>query len=393
MLSLCIIAKDEEATLGRCLNSATGVVDEMVVLDTGSGDRTLEIAREFGAIVGEFAWNDDFAAARNAALEYVTGDWVLILDADETLVPEIVPQLKKAIAVEDCLSINLLRREVGASQSPYSSVSRLFRRHEAVYFTRPYHAIVDDSIETLLQREPQWQVQQLEGVAILHDGYQAGTIASKQKSDRARMAMESYLAKHPQDAYVLSKLGALYVWQGQVQAGIELLERGLKVNPAPPILYELHYHLGIARTRQNQQDRAKIHYQTAIEIEIPPVLKIGAYNNFGNLLEAEGNLPEAAKTYRRVLQIDPTLAIAQYNLGLTLKAMGKFREAIAAYEQAIDLDPAYAEAYQNLGVVLLKTGQAIASRTAFQTAIALYEQRQSPVAEQLRRGLRDLGLG
>ncbi|MDY6939989.1 MAG: tetratricopeptide repeat protein [Cyanobacteriota bacterium] len=392
-LSLCTIAKDEEAILGRCLQSVVGVVDEIIVLDTGSRDRTPQIARQFGAIVGEFTWGDDFAAARNAALEYVTGDWVLVLDADETLIRDIVPQLKAAIAAENCLLVNLLRREVGAAQSPYSLVSRLFRRHRDIFFTRPYHASIDDCAQTLLHREPHWQVRQLDGVAINHDGYQPGSIAAKGKSDRARRAMEGYLAKHPDDAYGCSKLGALYVWEGNLSKGIEYLERGLATATESPVLYELHYHLGIARTRLQQGDRAKQHYQAAIAIDIAPPLKIGAYNNLGNLLEAQGKPIEAAQVYRTVVQIDPTLAIGHYNLGLALKATGRLREAIEAYQQAIHFDPSYAQAYQNLGVVLLKIGNPIASRDAFQKAIALYEKQGSPVAEQLRRGVRELGLG
>lgn len=96
ILSLCLIAKNEEKALPQCLNSVKDVVEEMVVLDTGSCDRTVEIARQFGAKVHHFTWCNDFSAARNEALKYVSGDWVLVLDADEILVPEIVPDLQQA---------------------------------------------------------------------------------------------------------------------------------------------------------------------------------------------------------------------------------------------------------------------------------------------------------
>ncbi len=142
-LSLCAIALDEEVALPQCLSSVTGVVDEIVLLDTGSSDRTKEIAQSFGAKVYDYKWCNDFSAARNEALKYVEGDWVLVLDADEVLVPEIVPSLQQAINNETYLLINLLRCEVGATSSPYSLVSRLFRRHPDIYFSRPYHALVD----------------------------------------------------------------------------------------------------------------------------------------------------------------------------------------------------------------------------------------------------------
>ncbi|PHK36106.1 hypothetical protein VF13_37255, partial [Nostoc linckia z16] len=75
-----MIVKNEAATLPKCLSSVNKVVDEMVVLDTGSIDRTPYVAQEFGAKVHHFKWCDDFSAARNAALKYVTGDWVLVLE-------------------------------------------------------------------------------------------------------------------------------------------------------------------------------------------------------------------------------------------------------------------------------------------------------------------------
>ncbi len=86
-LSLCLIAKDEASMLPACLASVAGVVDELIVVDTGSSDDTASLARAAGAKVVEHTWQDDFAAARNAGLAACTGDWVLVLDADERLAP------------------------------------------------------------------------------------------------------------------------------------------------------------------------------------------------------------------------------------------------------------------------------------------------------------------
>jgi glycosyltransferase involved in cell wall biosynthesis len=80
-----MIVKDEEKNLGACLESVRGIFDEIIVVDTGSKDRTIEIARSFGALVFEFAWVDDFAAARNEALAHATGDYVFWLDADDVV--------------------------------------------------------------------------------------------------------------------------------------------------------------------------------------------------------------------------------------------------------------------------------------------------------------------
>jgi tetratricopeptide (TPR) repeat protein len=391
-LSFCAIVKNEEKNLPHCLESVKSIADELVILDTGSTDKTPEIARSFGANIYSFDWCDDFAAARNAALSYVTGNWVLVLDADERLAPEILPQLKQAIAVDSHILVNLMRQEIGASQSPYSLVSRLFRRHRSLYFSRPYHASIDDSLQLLLQQELHWKIVQLPQVAIFHDGYQASAIAAGNKLDRAQKAMEGYFYKNPHDAYVCSKLGALYVQMGAIDRGIEVLKTGLDGQSIElPVLYELHYHLGIAYTRAAQFDRAITHYQSAIAIDILPALKLGAYNNFGNLLKEAGHFQLALEVYQTILKIDSTLAIAHYNLGLTLKSMGELEKAIAAYDRAIQLNSNHAAAHQNLGVVLLKVGRVAESLISFKTAIDLYRLENSPVAEQLSNGLKEMG--
>lgn len=388
-----MIVKNEEASLPQCLRSVQDVVDEMVILDTGSGDRTVEIAQEFGAKVYHFEWCNDFSAARNQALNHVQGKWVLVLDADEVLTPEIVPQIQQAIAFDHNLVINLVRKEVGASQSPYSLVSRLFRHHPQIRFSRPYHAMIDDSVQALLQREPQWQVISLSTVAIEHYGYQPGAIAARDKYTRARQAMEGYLNQHPHDAYVCSKLGALYIQINQVSEGVKLLERGLRAIPVEaPVLFELHYHLGNAYTRLKNIESAVEHYQAAIQQPILLSLKLGAYNNLGNLLLGVGDLTHAKMAYETTLKIDPSFAAGHNNLGMTLKALGQLEGAIASYQKAIQLNADYADAQQNLGVVLLKLGKVPESLAAFKKAIALHEaQKNLAEAQRLRQGLQEMG--
>lgn len=391
-LSLCMIVKNEEASLPQCLGSVRDVVNEMVVLDTGSSDQTRQIAKDWGAKVYTFEWCDDFAVARNEALKYVHGEWVLVLDADERLTPAIIPTLKQAIAHERLLLINLMRREVGAVQSPYSLVSRLFRNRPDIRFSRPYHAMVDDSIAEILQREPHWQITALPQEAILHFGYQPDAITANHKWQKAQATMERYLAQCPTDPYVCSKLGALYVESGEIQKGIALLKRGLAaISIDANVLYELHYHLGIAYRHLQDVSKAKQHYEAATQLKILPLLKLGAYNNLGNLLKEGGNLNGAKIAYEIVLQIDPSFAAGHYNLGMTLKALGNLTGAVASYRQAICLNPDYAEAYQNLGVVLLKLGNIAAGLEAFNQAIQLHESRNPSEATRLRQGLQEMG--
>jgi len=388
-----MIVKDEAANLPRCLESVQGVVDEMVILDTGSSDATIAIATQYGAKVDRIAWQHDFAAARNQTLARATGDWILVLDADESLVPEVVPMLQAAMAGTNHLLVNLVRQEVGAVQSPYSLVSRLFRRRSDLRFERAYHELIDDSVTALLQREPHWQVVTLSPVAIRHWGYEPGTIAERQKLTRAKTILEQALAQQPNDAYLCSKLGAVYLDSGQVEKGLVLLHRGLKANPTEPgVLYDLHYHLGIAYSRINQPQAAIGHYQQATQQPILALLKLAAYNNWGSLLKEQGDLAGAEAAYQTVLQLDPNFALGYYNLGLTLRAQGRLQGAVAAYQQALRLQPDHAEAYQNMGVVLLKLGSIPASMNAFRRAIALHTQQGNrEEVDRLRQGLAEMG--
>jgi tetratricopeptide (TPR) repeat protein len=392
-LSLCMIVKNEAENLPNCLASVRDIVDEIVILDTGSTDDTIAVAELFGAIVHRIDWPNDFAIARNQALQYVTGDWVLVLDGDETLRPEMISTIEQAIAQETHLVVNLIRHEIGATQSPYSLVSRLFRRHPAIAFRRPYHAMIDDSVEALLKVEPYWQIVQLEGVAIDHTGYQPNVIAKQDKVAKARLMMESFLAEHPNDPYVCSKLGALYLQLGEPAIGIELLQRGLAAPELDPgTHYELHYHLGSAYAEMQDVSQATHYYQQAMRQAIAPKLKLGAMHNLATIMQESGELVMAEGLYGQVLQVAPDLVVAHYNLGMTLKQLGRFPEAIARYQQTIALQPDYAPAHQNLGVVLFKIGQVAAALTAFRQAVALYEAQGSPEGEHLRSGLRDLGV-
>ena len=84
-LSLCMIARDEADFLEQCLQSVAGLVDEIVVVDTGSADHTVEVARQHRARVQSYPWNNDFSAARNQALNTASGEWILVLDCDEVI--------------------------------------------------------------------------------------------------------------------------------------------------------------------------------------------------------------------------------------------------------------------------------------------------------------------
>lgn len=398
-ISLCMIVRNEEKSLPRCLDSVKDWVTEMILVDTGSLDRTVAIAESYGAQVYHQPWGGDFSAPRNESLRHAHGDWILVLDADEWLLPEVRDALEAIMAQPQALVINLLRQEIGASQSPYSLVSRLFRRHGALEFRRPYHAMIDDSVTELIKQEPQWQIANCAQVAIAHDGYQAEVITRLDKLSRAKMAMEKYFLDHPHDPYVCAKLGGAYLQERNAKLALKVLKQGLKCSAqaSPELLYELHYSLANAHRLLEDNERAIKHYQKALDQPILPILKIGGFTNVGNLFYELKYFDQAERLHRAILQLDPEYGIAYYNLGLALKAQEKFPEAIAAYEKAIALEPGDPWAKQNLAALLFRLGRIDESVDLFRQAIDIHQNSNPQEAQRLYTQLRQLtrhtGLG
>ena len=137
-LSLCMIVRNEERFLGDALTSVQGVVDEICIVDTGSTDGTVAIAESFGARVSQVAWREDFAWARNQALEMATGAWIFVLDADERLAPGSRDQLRGVRGMKPdgrglwirCRNYNDAEREEVASTN---AIIRIFPNDPANY--------------------------------------------------------------------------------------------------------------------------------------------------------------------------------------------------------------------------------------------------------------------
>jgi tetratricopeptide (TPR) repeat protein len=388
-VSLCMIVKNEAERLANCLKSGQGFVDEIILVDTGSSDRTINIAKKFGAKIYKFPWGDDFASARNYALQQAQGEWVLVLDGDEVLEQATIPILKNAINNPDYLAINLSRAEVGSGRSPISLITRLFRRHPDIYFTGFYHESIDRTVALLLKSNPSHKVITIPQIAIHHFGYQAQKV--NQKREFAQKLMEKQLTADPDDAYTHSKLGALYVEIGAVDQGLALLQKGLSLVKEIPTQFELNYHLGIAYSHQHDWERAKTHYQTALDLDVADVIKIPVFNNLGNLYQTQENFERAIACYEKLLEIAPDFATAYFNLGIARKSVYDFTGAIAAYIEALKINPQYAEAYQNLGVALEQTGKVAASKIAFIEAIKYHKLQNCPqslaIAQQIQTHL------
>ena len=386
MLSLSMIVRDEAAQIEACLRSVQGFADELVVVDTGSTDNTVALAQALGARVEQIEWPGDFAPARNQALQFVSGDWVLVLDADEQLRPEAIAPLRALMAQPDVLVINLLRHERGAVQSPYSNVSRLFRRHPAIRWSRAYHSMVDDSVAELLQREPQWRIADCPEPALIHDGYRPELIAQGNKPQRLREAMEAELQERPGDPYACAKLGSLEVAEGNLERGVSLLRQGLEHCPADahPERYELLLHLALAEAGRNPAAALSL-YRQALELPLAPRLSLAARLNLAALLLQQGQPQEAEQLCQRATAAAPEIGLGWYNLGLIRRRLGDIGGALEAYREARRLTPEHAETHQNLAVALLLGGDIDGARSSFRQAITLLTQQgRSTEADHLR---------
>lgn len=193
-ISLVVIARDEAPRIGRLLHSVLPWVDEALVLDTGSRDDTVRIARDLGAKVDTLVWPDDFSAARNAALDRAGAHWHLVLDADEWLIEggaflrelgSMAPDFVGAVHLQDQFG-------EGGTQQAHHWLTRLLPgniRYAGRIHEQPVHQL--RACKTPL--------------VVGHDGYQPAALAAK--AGRNRRLLQADLDEHPNDAYLLYQLG------------------------------------------------------------------------------------------------------------------------------------------------------------------------------------------
>ena len=226
-LSVCLIARNEEAFLGRCLESIGGLADQIVVVDTGSTDKTVEIARRHGAEVYFRAWDHDFSAARNEALRHARGEWILILDADEELPKEQHAQLRQHLIEPGVIAWRLPLQDIGCESDGVSQVPRLFCNAPAIFYVSRIHEQVYASLET---RREQWGLENKFGSAqLLHYGYQAAVVKSRDKINRNLRLLEVANEEYTNDVNLLMNLG-LELWRaGQQNFGIRYYDQAFKI--------------------------------------------------------------------------------------------------------------------------------------------------------------------
>lgn len=202
-VTLCMIARDEESTIGQTIKSALAVVDDIIVGDTGSSDNTRLIAEGYGARVLDLVWNDDFSAARNSVLSEVKTDWVLILDADEKLQPVRPVEFQKLLMQTSIAGYKVMIHDANTQDPalPLQQV-RLFRSHPYVRFCYPIH----ETIEVALGN---WAASnnsciELSPLSIIHE---AGAADRQQgRTERNRRLLNDAWQEYPYEPYFAYQL-------------------------------------------------------------------------------------------------------------------------------------------------------------------------------------------
>jgi tetratricopeptide (TPR) repeat protein len=223
-ISLCMIVKNEERFLEQCLRSVGGIVDEINIVDTGSTDRTIEIAEKFGARIERREWRNDFSWARNESLKMATKRWIFQLDADEELLPESKPallQLKDAPAYIMGLwlrCINASDKYRGGGNVSHAIV-RLFPNHERIRFHGTIHefASLDDS--------PIGLSGVTAPIKIIHHGYLTDVVNERDKYARNMEIVEASIHRDPDEAFHWYNLGMTAHLGGNQERGIEGFQR------------------------------------------------------------------------------------------------------------------------------------------------------------------------
>jgi len=200
MISLCMIVRDEEKYIGGCLESAMPCVDEIVVVDTGSKDRTVQIAESYGARIFHYQWNDDFSSARNEALKKAKGDWILSLDADEILKPDAPQIIRRAVANNTYCGYSLpFINPVDDGQEVYCQMVRLFINNPDIRFRYLIHEQIIPDLNHYAKRTGKL-LGKLDAM-VVHLGYKTEAINDHNKNERNNRIFQKQLRHFPKDVY------------------------------------------------------------------------------------------------------------------------------------------------------------------------------------------------
>ncbi|MDW8075865.1 MAG: glycosyltransferase [Bacteroidota bacterium] len=301
LLGLAMIVRNEETTLPRCLESVRSVVDQIIVVDTGSTDRTVDIAKQFGATVYHFEWCDDFAAARNEALRHITTEWVLYLDADETLPPASAAQIRPLLERQPpqvggllCTIISPHRVGEGGSEIHRGAYPRLFRNYgypRIAFRGRIHEQITPSIIECGGAIVPS-------PIEIHHSGYDIPRAQLEEKVRRNYRLLIQHVQEEPLNAYAWFQLG-------QTLARMQLFAE------------------------------AEGAFSLALRIGLSTPLHASAANALAYICGAQRRFEEAINWADESLRVAPHQALALIYKAHALYALERYEESSQVFAQAL----------------------------------------------------------
>lgn len=346
LISLAMIVRDEAEVLAGALKSVAGWVDEMIVVDTGSVDDTPRIARALGATVAHVPWAEDFSAARNAAIARCGGRWIVALDADERLEISDVAALRRYLESKDrgatdqyLIRVVNTRRDGGHISSFFAP--RILARHPSLKYVGRIH---ERPVTEQMRRV------RLEGLHVVHTGYDPEVYAARRKSERTLKLLQAELIDHPEDPRLGYYLGREYLQLQRHAEAIDALEPAVEAllaegrGPVVEAVYALLKAYGAER----------------------------------------GRLPRAVELLRRALAHNPSHPDLLFSLGKALYLQGEpsdLPEALATLQRAMSSQHA-----AQVSEVLLSHHQAEARALIAEVEAAVGERgatetgRSSPAA-------------
>jgi len=398
-LSLCMIVKDEERFLPGCLESIAEFVDEIVIADTGSTDRTLQIAQAHKAKICRIEWQDDFAAARNAALGMATGDWILQLDADERLRKEGSDELRSWLARNDVLYVSLPINSPGghSGKGHISRAHRLFRNLPGVCYSGKIHEQVSPFFVKYRLKEG------ISRVMIEHLGYSKDVVDMDQKLNRNRRILELEVADNPDNAFGHFNLAQNMMLQKQYEQALAELEQAMQIGGLPDdilcsccnnmaqiytsqqnyhkalqsirnsldlnseqttaflLQYEIYEQTG-ERTKQIAvlerlvdlvENESSVFHKTSLQAYVDPA---DIYLNLANRYFDASLYIKAAETYHKHLDLKPDQlpvlkALAECYLFLT-----QYKDALEIYEHLLQMMPEDFAILDRIALIAIKLG-------------------------------------
>jgi glycosyltransferase involved in cell wall biosynthesis len=413
-VSLVMIVKDEEEMLPRCLETVHDMVDEMIIVDTGSSDRTVEIAESFGAKVLHHEWTGDFAEARNVSLEAATGDWFIYLDADEVLVREDAHRLREMAGHVWRESFFFVETNFTGDLDDGMAVNHNTLR---MYRNRPEYRFQGRIHEQLAHALPAGMPERIEqpSVRIEHYGYLGAVRDAKEKSRRNIELLERQLADGDQTSFLCFNLGSEYAAAGDAERSLTQFERAWALLENDPEKTSYGYVPSLTN-RLVKALRTTGDFERAVEIADEGLALFPGFTDL--VLEQslcsreQGDYETAAELLERCLEMgdspsrySPMVGAGSYfALGVLADVRNRQGDLRASQEllvESLEAHPGYLGAVHPLAAVMLRQGAApeevvatiesiVAKLTPsvhFMLGSALYEQRHAEAAELQFRAL------